>query len=579
MSILEDVLALVPGAKTERGLIDFEKLSLALGDHIEPERERFAMTWPGKAAAAKIAHTSSHGTLRPMRSESVSFDDAEHVIIEGDNLEVLKLLQRSYNARVKVIYIDPPYNTGHDFVYEDDFRDPLASYLAATGQVGENGERLASNPETDGRYHSRWLSMMLPRLALARNLLRQDGVIFISIDDIEVANLRKLCDEVFGEENFLAQLVHQRAKGGGQAKQVVRGHDYVLVYARDADFVQPLRRDKVIQGRTVTQGDVEYLVDDDVVRKTFGKYDRSDGDRRCDYEDLVKYKGAAKKAQVDAKLASGEWFLEELPTGNHRICRLIPLSEASSKLYSIIKALSEEGREDLDALGLGEAFQYSKSTDLVVQLIRSVGVDVDNDTIVLDFFAGSGTTAEAVLRLNVADQGRRRVILVQLPEPTGRKDYPTIADITRERVRRVIAREQLHAGFRAFRLDSSNVRPWDADRAASPEGLAEQLELHVEPILPDRTDEDILFEILQRSGIALAESIEVRSVEGETVHVAGDVMVCLSRRLTLQLIRTIAALKPARVVVLDAGFRGDDALKANAVETMRSQGVLSFKSL
>ena len=235
----EGVLALVPGARSERGLIDFEKLAAALGYASEPERERFTMSWPGKSAAARVAHTPSMGTLRPVREASVNFDDAEHVVIEGDNLEVLKLLQRSYNGRVKVIYIDPPYNTGHDFVYEDDFSDPLATYLAATGQVGDAGERLASNPETAGRYHSRWLSMMLPRLALARNLLRQDGVIFISIDDIEVANLRKLCDEVFGEENFIGCVARVAKKSSNKGTHFAPSKDYVVAYARDVAQVPP----------------------------------------------------------------------------------------------------------------------------------------------------------------------------------------------------------------------------------------------------------------------------------------------------------------------------------------------------
>lgn len=611
-SLLRSVLALVPGAKTERGLIDFEKLSHALGDAVEPERERFTMTWPGKSAAARLAHMPSLGTLRPRRDESVSFDDSEHVIIEGDNLEVLKILQRSYNARVKVIYIDPPYNTGHDFVYEDDFKDPLETYLASTGQTGERGERLSSNPETDGRYHSRWLSMMLPRLALARNLLRQDGAIFISIDDTELANLRKLCDEVFGEENFVGCAARVAKKSSNKGTHFAPSKDYLVVYARDRELLPPFMD-------TITSEYVDRFDQEDERGKfaTVGLYQAALDSRpnqrywvECPDGSLAIPPGeSSPTTQRDAELVlpaerDGVWrwsrdsYLEKrsllvfkrtkssplvTPDGTRSAWNVYTKYYLADRLEDGVRprdfledTTNDAGTRALSVLGLEDAFDFAKPVGLIERLLTWVNTP---DALVLDFFAGSGTTAEAVLRLNSTDGGHRRFVLVQLPEPTGRTDFATIADITRERMRRVIARDHLQVGFRAFRLDSSNMRPWDADRAANPEGLAEQLELHVEPILPDRTDDDILFEILERSGMSLAECVDVRSVEGETIHVAGDLVVCLSRHLTLPLLRAIAALKPARVVVLDVGFRGDDALKANAVETMRSQGVLSFKSL
>ncbi len=594
------LLRLFPEAATEGGKLDFERLKLALGEAVDVGKERYGMNWPGKAECFRTIQAPSLATLRPCPDESVNFSTTENLIIEGDNLEVLKLLQKSHLGAVKMIYIDPPYNTGRDFIYPDDFTESLDTYLEYTGQVDAEGRVFGTNTDTDGRFHSKWLSMMYPRLYLARNLLREDGVLFVSIDDGELFGLLGILREVFGEENHLATLIHQRAKGGGQAKHVVKGHDYVLVFARNLGVTAPLRRDKVVQGRTEVIDGIEYLVDDDVVRKQFGKYDKSLGDRRCFYEELLEYKGQAKKDEIDSALAKGELFLERWDNGLHVICKRTPIGDASSKLYSILKALSEEGKKDLEALGVADYFDYPKPVDLVRQLVRSACGGRSSD-LVLDFFAGSGTTAQAVLELNQQDGGDRRFILVQLPEPCEQGSaaltagFKTIADVCKERVRRAIERPaengaaQLNfadgvavdRGFRVFKLAESNLNTWNPTAASNDQELAKQLDLHVAHIREGRSDDDLLYELLLKSGFSPTVPVEALQVAGVTVHsvAGGALLICLARKLTIELIRAIAEMSPERVVCLDEGFAGLDQLKANAVQIFKTKGITSFKTV
>jgi len=596
----QELLRLFPEIRTEGEKLDFERLKLALGEAVDVGRERYGMSWPGKAECFRTIQAPSLATLRPCPEESVNFDTTENLIIEGDNLEVLKLLQKSYLGKVKVIYIDPPYNTGNDFIYPDDYTESLQTYLEYTGQVDAEGRKFGTNTEADGRFHSKWLSMMYPRLYLARNLLREDGVLFVSIDDGELAGLLGLLKEVFGEENHLATLIHQRAKGGGQAKHVVKGHDYILAFARSLSVTPPLRREKVVQGRTETIDGVEYLIDDDVIRKQFGKYDKSLGDRRCFYEELLQLKGQAKKDEIDAALGRGELFLERWDTGMHAICRRTPVQEASSKLYSILKALSEEGKNDLATLGVAEYFDYPKPVDLLTQLVRSSCNEGSGD-IVLDFFAGSGTTAQAVFELNRLDGGNRKFVMIQLPENCEPKSaafkagYRTIADVCKERVRRVIKKldeedsgklelgdgTKQDRGFRVFKLAESSFRPWDTGASRDAGELAEHLEMFVDHIREGRTDQDLLFEILLKSGYPLTSPVETLPLAGKTLHsvASGLLFICLERELTLELIRAMAERKPERVVCLDEGFAGNDQLKANAVQIFKTKGVTSFKTV
>ncbi|MBI4086445.1 site-specific DNA-methyltransferase [Candidatus Kaiserbacteria bacterium] len=361
-------------------------------------------------------------------------DSDENLIIHGDNLLALKALLPKYQGRIKCIYIDPPYNTGNEnWVYNDKVNSPLIKEWL--------GKTVAKDDLTK---HDKWLCMMTPRLKLLRDLLADDGVIFVSIDDNEQAHLKNLMDEIFDEGNFIGELIHQRAKGGGQAKQVVKGHDYICAYAKNIDSGIVLRRAKVIQQDVVEIDGKEYLRDDDVVRKQFGKYDKSLGDRRCFYEELEKYKGPTKKKEIDEKIKTGELVLEKHRNGMRLIVRYTLLDETSSKLYSIIKVLSEDGKDDLADLGI-QGFNYPKPVELIRQLIQSVILNSNTkNEIILDSFAGSGTTAHAVINLNKEDGGNRKFILVEM------EDY---ADkITAERVRRVIKKDKLKTGFSFYNL-------------------------------------------------------------------------------------------------------------------------------
>lgn len=353
------------------------------------------LDWPGKAAAAALAAEDPSGPdgTGPLLPDGPLLPLDRHLAIEGENLAALRILRRSHAAQVKVVCIDPPYNTGNALPYRDTF-----------GAAGHRG----------------WLSMMLPRLLLTRALLRADGVVFVSIDDRENAHLQLLGHEVFGEENYLGSFIQQRAKGGGNARSFVRGHDFVLVWAKDARAVGPFLTEKRPPARYETIDGTRYLVDDDWLRVSFGKYTRG-AERRLMYEDIAAVRGEAKKAEVDAGLAAGTLRLrawgepDERGVRKHAVLRLTPADRASSKMYSIIKALNEGGRADLEALGLGGLFGYPKPLELIRTLVRSQTM-FDREAIVLDFFAGSGTTGQAVLELNAADGGSRRFVLVQQPE-------------------------------------------------------------------------------------------------------------------------------------------------------------------
>lgn len=362
-------------------------------------------------------------------------NEDENLIIQGDNLLALKALLPKYQGKIKCIYIDPPYNTGNGgWIYNDNVNNPIIKEWVGK-VVGKEGDDLTR--------HDKWLCMMTPRLKLLKELLADDGVIFVSIDDNEASYLKTLMDEIFSEENFIGQLVHQRAKGGGQAKQVVKGHDYICAYAKNIGSGIVLRRPKVVQQDVVVRDGKEYLRNDDVIRKQFGKYDKSLGDRRCFYEELEKYKGPEKKKEIDKRIKAGELELEKFKNGMHLIVEYTLLDEASSKLYSIIRVLSEEGKEDLESLGI-TGFIYPKPVELVRQLIESVVLNSSTkDEIILDSFAGSGTTAHAVLNLN-KDGGNRKFILVEM------EDYAN--NITAERVRRVVKRDKLKIGFTYCKL-------------------------------------------------------------------------------------------------------------------------------
>ena len=582
---VEKIAALFPSAITEiqgedgsiKKGVNFEMLKQLLSpDVVEEGDERYEFTWVGKRQSIAEAARPTTKTLRPVKADSRNWDTTENLYIEGDNLEVLKILQESYLGKIKMIYIDPPYNTGSDFIYADDFTRSQEEENKQMGMYDEDENRLFKNTESNGRFHSNWCSMMYSRMMLARNLLTADGVIFISIDDNEQENLKKVCNEVFGETNFVGQLVHQRAKGGGQAKYIVKGHDYILVYAKVISKIS-LTRKKVVQQKTYEINGELYIKNDDVVRKQFGKYDRSLGDRRCFYEQLVEYKGEEKKKEIDELIQRGELFLEPNKEGMHTICRYEKLDEASSKLYSIIKVLSEEGKKDLEALGI-KGFSYPKPVEIIKQLVEAGS---DKNSIVLDFFSGSATTAHAVMQLNAEDGGHRKFIMVQLPEPCDEKSeafkagYKNICEIGKERIRRAgdkIKAEHpdadLDIGFRVFRVDESNMK----NVYYHPEEVTQlMLGETVSNIKEDRTDMDLLYACLLDWGVEINLPHISTQVAGCTVHNVdnGALAACFDKAVPRAVVEYMANLQPLRAVFRDSAF-ATDAEKINVTEIFKN---------
>lgn len=627
------------------GKIDFDALKQLLGEHVETADERYNFTWNGKSKARWLAQTRSMGTLRPCPEESVNWDTTQNLFIEGDNLEVLKQLQKSYYKKIKMIYIDPPYNTGNDFIYPDNFRDSIKTYLELTGQTDGGGRRLSTNPETSGRFHTDWLNMMYPRLKLARNLLRDDGVIFISIDDNEVANLRKICDEIFGEECFLVAFVwHSKKGGGGDVATVVGEHEYILTYARTDS--------EAAVGKQIADSAPLDLADErGPYRKGRELNKWGAGSARTDRPTMFFPIPGPKGAQVfpirnDGAegrwrlgmpaminlVAAGNALFEERPDGTFVVYEKIRTNEPKEKSYrSILKeaGTSAEGTAVLKALFGGRSpFAFPKPPRLV-ELISEVGA-VEEDDIVLDFFSGSCTTAHATLELNKKEGGNRKFIMVQLPQPLDPEDpdqkvaydfciatglKPNIAEIGKERIRRVIkklndedatttARETQSPalfspagadeaaaprapdrGFKVFKLDSSNIKTWDPNFNQ----LEHTLLSATEKMKPDRTEADVIYEVLLKYGLDLTLPIEKRTIADRTVYIigGGSLVVCLGMNMTLKIVEKIAELKDEfkpesppgmRMVFKDNGFAGDE-LKTNAVQILKQRGIEDVRAL
>jgi len=599
----QELLRLFPEIRTEGGKIDFERLKLAIGETVEVGKERYGMNWPGKADCFKAIQSPSLGTLRPCPEESINFETTENLIIEGDNLEVLKLLQKSYLGKVKMIYIDPPYNTGNDFIYPDNYTESLQTYLEYTGQVDAEGKKFSTNTEADGRFHSKWLNMMYPRLYLARNLLSEDGVIFVSTSDHEVAALRLLLNEIFGEEYFSAQLVWKSRKyPDSRAKTgVSTDHEYILLFARseggslrgverdETKFSNPdsdprglwMSRSLLGLATKEQRPNLHYPIKDPATEKVF----EPPADTGWRYA----------KDRMQALIDAGLVIFPSKSDGRPREKKFrSDLQNEFVAFPSIIDdTFTSDGTAEIRELFGSEVFDFSKPSVLIGKLIKQ---GCGDSGITLDFFAGSGTTAQTVLELNKRDGGSLNFILVQLPEPTSREDYPTISDICKERVRRVIkklnsedeGKLSLHGGqkqdrgFRVFKLTESNFKAWNANLPTGDvTALKQQLELHIDHIREGRTSEDILYEILLKSGFPLTTPVEKLSIQGKTVFsvAGGELFICLERNLTLELIRAIADKKPWRVVCLDEGFAGNDQLKANAVQIFKTKGVTSFKTV
>ncbi len=606
---IAELLRLFPEARTEGGKIDFKRLEHALGETVDVGRERYGMNWPGKADCFPTIQTPSMGTLRPCLEESVNFDTTENLIIEGDNLEVLKLLQKSYLGKVKMIYIDPPYNTGNDFIYPDNYSESLQTYLEYTAQVDNEGRKFGTNSEVDGRFHSKWMNMMFPRLYLARNLLREDGVIFISIDDTEIANLRKLCDEVFGEEQFVAQILWRKRSTPPNDKVIGANHDYILLYARNASEVSlALRHRGEEQLSRYKNPDNHskgpWAAGDLMANVKGGRFVQSlhfairNPNTGEDHFPGENGNWRFSNETIQKLLANNEIYFGGEGKGRPKLKRFLCDIKEGMTWPTIwdFPPLNTSGSDEMRKIfGTATIFENPKPSGLLIEILK---LGADPQCLVLDFFAGSGSTAHGIMELNKLDGGARRFVLIQLPEPcqpdseASKAGFSNIAQLTRERVRRVaktlndnesdkIGQTPSDRAFRAFSLSESNFEAWDTRTAKDARSLEAQLQIHVEHIREGRTDNDLLYEILLKSGQPLTTRVENLTVVGKPVYsiANGELIVSLDQDLTLELMRAIAEKRPQRVVCLDAGFAGNDQLKVNAVQIFKSKGVGKFQTV
>ena len=541
---------------------------------VDDGQERYQFTWPDKRKSVVLANAPIAKTLRLDKEKSVGRDgtpggtDSENIYIEGDNLDALKLLQETYLGKVKMIYIDPPYNTGNDFIYEDDFSQSAIDYVKNSGQTDTDGNRLVQNNESNGRFHSDWLNMLYPRLKIARDFLTDDGAIFVSIDENEQANLKEILNEVFGEDNKAAEFIVIRAEGGGMAKQVIKGHDYLFVYAKNINFFCPLGKPKDVRGKIIEKNGERYWVQEDWLRKEFGKYGN------CHYEEILECKGQEKLDEINSGIKSGKYILIEKPSGMHVVGKLRNLKEDSSKFYSILKHLSKEGITDLKDLKLDEYFSYPKPVSLIKEMVQGISLfSPEKGNIILDFFSGSATTAHAVMQQNVEDGGNRKFIMVQLPERTDEKSeaynagYNTICDIGEERIRRAgnkIKQEtgaDIDYGFRCFKVDSSNMK----DVYYRPSEIS-QMDIYefIDNIKEDRTPEDLLIQVMLDLGILLSSKIETKEIAGKKIFSVEDgyLLACFDEKVTEETVKEIAKQHPFYAVFRDNSM-ADDSVETN----------------
>ncbi|HUH19381.1 site-specific DNA-methyltransferase [Albibacterium sp.] len=611
---IEKIADLFPNCVTESAngkAIDFDLLRQELSHTVvEGNKERYRLEWPGKREAIVTANLPTTKTLRPVREDSVDFDNTENLYIEGDNLEVLKLLQESYLGKVKMIYIDPPYNTGKDFVYKDNFTGDKETELLESGQKDEYNQRLVSNPETAGRYHSDWLSMMYPRLKLARNLLTDDGAIFISLDDNEVDNLRKLCDNIFGENNFVSSsIVISNPRGRQSDTFVASVHDYLLVYAKNIDKA-------ILNGKVLTdeqRAEFNLKNDQGEYYRLLGLRQRGSASRREDRPDMYfpifvcpdtqkislnKVEGWHEVYPKKSDNTEGRWmwgkdkckkdidflvarlierrnefdvFVKDflIKTGSERTRKYKSLWD--SKTYN-----NQSGTQEVKAIFGSAVMSFPKSKELLIDVCN---MGSSNQEIVLDFYSGSATTAHAVMQLNTNDNGNRKFIMVQLPETTDFKSeafkagYNNICEIGKERIRRAASKikeetgADIDYGFRVFRLDESNMqdvyyKPQDYQQA--------NLDLFADNVKPDRTADDLLIQVMLDWGLPLSLKIEQAFISGKKVFkVAGDsLFACFDKGIDEEFAKTIAKEAPLRVVFRDSGFKNDTA-KVNVKQLLK----------
>ena len=602
-------------------LIDFEKLKQNLSDSVMSERaERYQFTWPDKSKAILLANSPINATLRPCREDSVDFDNTQNLYIEGDNLDVLKCLKETYLHKVKMIYIDPPYNTGNDFVYEDDFAQSSEEYLANSGQFDEQGNRMFTNAESNGRFHTDWLNMIYPRLKVARDLLTDDGVIFISIDDNEVENLRKVCDEVFGEQNFVADLVWTNKEGGGSSdSRLFRiKHEHIVCYSKKINLIS-------ILGDPISNAE-RYKGSDEYIKERGPYYLQKLGMGSIQYSESLDYPISAPDGTTimpsdnnSGKKACWRWSQKKFLTNKEKGFTVIkkdnagiwtvytkqymncdndgnPIKRTQRPMGVIDKFSSTQAAKYLESERLGY-FNYSKPKELIKYLLEKLELQ---DSLILDFFSGSASTAHAVMQLNAEDGGKRKFIMVQLPEltytaktekykdgeeekeryiideatghPAIAKDsdarkagYYTICELGKERIRRAgkkikeespLTTQDLDTGFRVLKLDSTNMQ----DIYYSPKDISQaDLFSQVDNVKPDRTGEDLLFQVMLELGATLDSKIETTTVAGKTIYnvAEGYLVACSDPNITDDVVKSIAQMQPAYAVLRDTSMKDD----------------------
>lgn len=621
-SNIEQLRELFPEVFAE-GKINFDRLQEVLGNYLVTDEDHYNFTWHGKRAAGRLAQTPSTGTLRPCPEESVDWDKTQNLFIEGDNLEVLKLLQKSYHRQIKMIYIDPPYNTGNDFVYEDDFKDGVKNYLAVTGQLDNEGKKKGTNSSSAGRYHTNWLNMMYPRLKLARNLLRDDGVIFISIDDSEQDNLKKICNEIYGEENFIGVFPWRSRTAKA---------DVPFGVSSDVEWVIAYGKPQFLAGRA---GERKYYKSEDYEdrwRLSDLTTNKTKDERGNSYFTMINPRnGEGFPASATRTWAvtvdtfpdyyakgkivfPGDYPFLNIKTPAFRVFESEDKEKALKKYgteevrMSISTYLpekdvgrTEHGSKEIRDLFENQVFSYPKPTGLIKFFVQNCSY---NNDIVLDFFAGSGTTADAVMQVNQADDGKRRYIVVQLPEVLDekKKEQKTafdfckelglparLSEITKARIRRAAKKIKEEnpsfsgdLGFKVFKLDTSNIKTWEAGF----DTLKDDLIAAADYIKQDRSSDDIVFELLLKYGLDLTVPIETRTIAGKKVYSIGmgALVVCLDNDVPMDVVNGIGALKEElkpeimRVVFKDSGFK-DDVVKTNALQTLKRFGIEDIKSL
>lgn len=610
---LDALKTIFPEAFTEDG-VNFDSLRQLLGDEVADGEENYGLNWHGKKKARQIALTPSMGTLRPCPEESMDWDTTQNLFIEGDNLEVLKLLQKSYAGKVKMIYIDPPYNTGKEFIYPDRFQDNLDTYLKYTGQKDDEGFTLSSNAESSGRYHTNWLNMMYPRLKLAKNLLRDDGIVFVSIDDNEMKNLIALMDDIFGEENAVGTVCWKNKYGAGaKTKGFIEVHEYILCYSKTAlsDIESVLSEEQIklydknrdekyeTRGGFVTQPLMTNSLDD---RVNLQYEIEHDGDTILPRKQWV----WAKDRLLDA-ISNNEVVFKKKTNGEYSVRAKVYLRDESGilrkgKPLSLLNGpFNQEGTKEVAGLIGENIFSFPKPANLVRHFFGfTVNGKEDSNGVYLDFFAGSCPSAQAVLNLNVQDGGNRRFIMVQLPEPCGDKSkafkagFRTIADIGQERIRRSVAQIKKQQpdyegdlGFKLFKLGSSNIRAWNPDKS----DLEQTLLDHTEHLVEGRSETDVLYELLLKRGVDLTVPIEEKNVEGKSVYSIGYgvLFACLDTSIKRDEVEKLAQgiinwhkeLDPAsdtQIVFRDSAF-SDDIAKTNMTAILEQNGIAHVRSL